>query len=248
MSGVWIRTENGPVSVLRGRDFKKSSWSRCWRGERFSRLTSAMRAIYLLSLFQFSGAVAADRGDIARDRALDDLLAVARNRAVEPGAVDDVVWVRRKQRADAFDRGRRKRNHVRVAAHEGDEFAVGYHLHDVAGQERAVAVAALRPMQHRAAGKMAAGADQRDAVGKLERIAVPEFDRRIGPHHPLAIGGMKVDRRIEGVRPFDHRRIIMRVRNSDADQSAETFDDLKGRLVEQRDAVPQHVAPGGAQQ
>src|SRR4029077_4108219 len=175
MSGVWISTENGPVRVLRGRDFRKSSWSCCWRGERFSRFKSAMRAIYLLSLFQFSGAVAADRGDVAGNRALYDLLAVAWNRAVEPGAVDDVVGVGREQRADAFDRRRRQRDHVRVAAHEGDEFAVGDHLHDVAGQQRAAAVAALRPVQHGAAGEMAAGADQGDAVGKLERVAVPEF-------------------------------------------------------------------------
>src|ERR1700688_3950052 len=106
MSGVWIRTENGPVSVLRGRDFKKSSWSCCWRGERFSRLTSSMRAIGV-PLLQFSGAIAADRGDVARDRALNDVLAAARNRAVEPGAVDDIVLVRLEQRADAFHRGRR---------------------------------------------------------------------------------------------------------------------------------------------
>src|SRR5579864_4762927 len=132
MSGLWISTENGPVSVLRGRDFKKSSWSCCWRGERFSRLTSSMRAIGF-PLLQFRRAVAADCGDVTRDRALYDLLAAACYRAVEPGAVNDVVRVRLEQRADAFDRGRRQRDHVRVAAHEGDEFPVGYHLHDVAG-------------------------------------------------------------------------------------------------------------------
>src|SRR5271156_1023249 len=132
MSGVWIRTENGPVSVLRGRDFKNSSWSCCWRGERFSRLTSSMRAIDF-PLFQFCGTIAADRGDVTRDRALYDVLAVARNRAIEPGAVDDVVLVGRKQRADALARRRRQRDHVRVAAHEGDEFAVGDDLHDVTG-------------------------------------------------------------------------------------------------------------------
>src|ERR1700722_18300338 len=108
MSGGWISTENGPVSVLRGRDFKKSSCSCCWRGERSSRLTSSMRAIGF-PLLQFSGAVAADRGDVARDRALNDVLAAARNRAVEPGAVDDVVLVGREQRADAFHRRRRQR-------------------------------------------------------------------------------------------------------------------------------------------
>src|ERR1700681_1857268 len=179
MSGVWISTENGPVSVLRGRDFKKSSWSCCWRGERFSRLTSSMRAIGF-PLLQFRRPIAADRSDIARNRALNAVLAAARNGAVEPGAVDAVVLVGREQRADAFDRRRRERDHIRVAAHEGDEFAVGNHLHDVAGEQRAAAVAALRPMQYGAAGKMAAGADQRDAVGKGERIAVPEFYRRIG--------------------------------------------------------------------
>src|SRR5580704_15301884 len=107
MSGVWISTENGPVSVLRGRDFKKSSWSCCWRGERVSRLTSSMRAIGF-PLLQFRRAIAADRGDVARDRALYDLLAAAWNRAVEPGAVDDVVLGRLEERADAFHRRRRQ--------------------------------------------------------------------------------------------------------------------------------------------
>src|ERR1700692_826061 len=134
MSGVWISTENGPVSVLRGRDFRNSSWSCCWRGERSSRLTSAMRAI-CFSLSQFSGAVATDRGDVARDRTRNDVLAAARNRAVEPGTVDDIVLERLEQRADAFDRRRRQRDHVRVAAHEGDKFPVGNHLHDVAGEQ-----------------------------------------------------------------------------------------------------------------
>ena len=50
-----------------------------------------------------------------------------------------------------------------IAAHEGDEFAVGNDLHDVAGKQRAAAVAALRPVQHGAAGEVTAAADQRDA-------------------------------------------------------------------------------------
>src|ERR1700679_1917409 len=116
MSGVWISTENGPVSVLRGRDFKKSSCSCCWRGERSSRLTSSMRAIGF-PLLQFRRTIAADRGDVARDRALNDVLAAAWNGAVEPGAVDDVVLERLEQRADAFDRRCRERDHVRIAAH-----------------------------------------------------------------------------------------------------------------------------------
>ena len=104
------------------------------------------------------------------------------------------------------------------------------------------AAAALRPMQHRAAGEMAAAADQRDAARERQRVAVPQLDRRIGPHDPLAIGGMQMDRRVEGMRPFHHRRIIMRMGNGDADEAAEAFDDGDGGLVEQRDAVPQHVA------
>ncbi len=169
-------------------------------------------------------------------------LPFVRNGAVEPGAVDGVEGIGLEHGADALDRGRRERNHVRVAAHEGDELAVGNHLHDVAGQKRAAPPRALRPMQHRAAGEMAAAADERHAARERKRIAVPELDRRVGPHHPFAVGGVQMNGRVERMRPFDHRRIIMRMRDGDADEAAEPLDDGDRGLVEERDAVPQHVA------
>src|ERR1700739_10416 len=54
---------------------------------------------------------------------------------------------------------------------------------------------------------------------------------------------MQIDRNIaEGGAPFRHRRIIMRMRNRDRLQTAETVDDLDHRVVDQADAVPQHIA------
>ena len=170
------------------------------------------------------------------------------DRPIEPGAVDDVEWIGLKQGADPLDGGGRQRNEIGIAAHEADELAVGNHLHDVAGEKRAAAATALRPMQHRAAGEMAAAADQRDAARERKRIAVPQLDREIWPHDPLPIGGVQMDGRVEGMRPFHHRRIIVRMGNGDADEAAQRFDDGDGGVVGERDTVPQHVARRGGEQ
>src|SRR5262245_38535878 len=52
----------------------------------------------------------------------------------------------------------------------------------------------------------------------------------------------------EGVTPFHHGVVIMRVRDRDAGQAAQPLDDLAGRSIDQRDAVPQHVAGSCAHQ
>ncbi len=114
--------------------------------------------------------------------------------------------------------------------------------------KRAAAGGAFRPMQHGAAGKMAAAADQGRAIGQRQRIAVPEFYRRIRPHDPLAVAGVQIDRDVEGMRPFDHRSVIMRMRDRDADQPAQCLDDGDSGVVEERNAVPQHVALVGRKQ
>ena len=103
-------------------------------------------------------------------------------------------------------------------------------------------------MQHRAAFEMAAAADQRDAVPQFEGVAFPQIDRRIRPHDPLPVGGMQMDVRAEGVRPFHHRGVEMRMRDGDRLDAAERLDRRHGRGIERCDAIPQHVAAGGAQQ
>ena len=83
-----------------------------------------------------------------------------------------------------------------------DVAPVGDHLDDVAGQQRA----ALGPVQHLPALVVAAAADQRQAAA--ERRASRRSQKRtarIGPHHPLPLGLVQIDRAAERVRPLDHR-------------------------------------------
>ena len=116
-------------------------------------------------------------------------------------------------------------------------------LDGIAGQQRAVAVGAAGPVQHSAAGKMAAAADQRQARRDLALVVLPIDDRLIGPHDPLAIGGVQVDRRAaERSAPLDHGAIEMRVRDRDRIDAALRLDRTQRRLVDQAHAVPQHVA------
>ena len=51
-----------------------------------------------------------------------------------------------------------------------------------------------------------------------------------------------MDRAIEGLRPFVHCRVEMRVRDRDRLQAAKALDHAHGRRIERGDAVPQNVA------
>ncbi|MNL76999.1 hypothetical protein D3C87_2030660 [compost metagenome] len=53
-----------------------------------------------------------------------------------------------------------ERQHVGIAPHEGNIVGARCHLHDVAGEQHALAIIAC-PMQHRTAGEMPATADKR---------------------------------------------------------------------------------------
>jgi hypothetical protein len=59
---------------------------------------------------------------------------------------------------------------------------------------------------------------------------------------------VQMNRRVEGVRPFHHRGVEMRVRNRDRFYAAETLDQRDRCFVQKRDAIPQHVAAGRAHQ
>ena len=97
------------------------------------------------------------------------------------------------------------------------------------------------PVQDRAAAEVPAAADQRQAVAEVERLAVPVLDRRVRAHDPLGVGGVQVDRAVEALRPLDHRRVVVRMRDRDRREPAAALDLGGGRVVEQRDAVPQQV-------
>src|SRR6266536_1870619 len=92
------------------------------------------------------------------------------------------------------------------------------------------------------------GVDQRDAVADLAGVAVPEDDRVVGPCDPPAVLGVDVDRRVEGVRPFDHGTVEMRVTDRDRADAAQLADLCEHVIVDVGDHVPQHVPPGRAHQ
>ena len=76
-------------------------------------------------------------------------------------------------------------------------------------------------MQDRPALEVPAAADQRQPVVQGLGLALPELDRRVGPHDPLPVGGVQVDRHAaEGPAPLDHRRVVVRVRDGDGRQPA----------------------------
>ena len=97
-------------------------------------------------------------------------------------------------------------------------------------------------VQDGAAGEVAAGPDQREAMPEIERLAVPQRDRVVGPHDPLGVLAVQVDRAVEVVRPLDHARVVVRVGDRDPGEATAVLYGFRGRVVEQCDAVPEDVA------
>jgi len=89
---------------------------------------------------------------------------------------------------------------------------------------------------------MATAPDQREPRAHLPGLSLPEDDRRVRAHHPRAVSGVQVDRRVEDARPLDHGGVIVGVRDGDGGNPAHTADRRDRRLVEQADAIPEHVA------
>src|SRR5262249_55094528 len=62
------------------------------------------------------------------------------------------------------------------------------------------------------------------------------------------VGGVQMDgNAAEGAAPFHHRGVVMRVGDGDAGEPAERLHDLDGGGIDERDAVPQNIAFGSAQ-
>ena len=88
-------------------------------------------------------------------------------------------------------------------------------LENVAAQDCALAVRPIRPVQHGATVEMPAATNQGQALADFLRLALPEFDGRIRPHDPSPVGGVEVDRTIEGSAPLDHAGVIVGMGNCD---------------------------------
>ena len=126
--------------------------------------------------------------------------------------------------------------------------AIRCHIGGVRAADDAAPGRAAGPMQHAGTGEVAAAADQRRVGREPQRFAVPELDARSLPHDPFAIVGMDMNRHIECLCPLVHRRVEMRVRDRHRLHAAERLDERNRRLVQHRDAIPQHVAVRRAQQ
>jgi hypothetical protein len=147
--------------------------------------------------------------------------------------------------ADVLHRARIERDEVGEAVHESGSPAVLADHDGIARQERAPAIGAVGPMEHRAAGEMAAAADEREARGDLPRVAVPEHDRAIVPDHPVGVVGVEVDGNVaQCAAPLDHARVEMRVGDRDAGDAPTPAHRRHSRFVHQADAIPQE--PAGA--
>src|SRR6188472_4112364 len=178
-------------------------------------------------------------------RALDRGLGVAGHEPLVPRSVQALEWVWLERRDHPLDRRGGQRDEVRVAAHEADPAAILHHLHDVAREQGAAALLAVRPVQDRAAREVPAEAQQRDAGLEHAGVAVPKNEAVVGAHHPLAVGNVEVHGRIERAGVLDHRGVVVRVRDRDRGQAAALANGALDLPVEQRDAIPQHVAAGG---
>ena len=98
-------------------------------------------------------------------------------------------------------------------------------------------------MKHCAAGKVAAGPYQRNAVGQRQLFALPKLNRGVVAPYPLAIGVVKQNwNAAKRVTPFAHRRIKMRMRDDNAIKTAQRFNGVDGFVGNERDAFPEDVA------
>src|SRR5207245_4251554 len=161
---------------------------------------------------------------------------------VPPATVDAVEAVRLDRGDDAPNMTGRERDVIRVASHDAHEPAVGGHGHRVTRKQRAPAFGSGRPVQRSAPFEMAPPLDQSEAGEGLDDT-LPVLDGRVGSHHPLAIRGRDVDRRVaEGATPLHADAVEVRVRHRDAVDAAPRADGGNALVIDESEAVPEEVA------
>ena len=97
-------------------------------------------------------------------------------------------------------------------------------------------------MQHSAAFEVSAAVDQSESVPQRQRCFIPELDAWTLTHGPLSIFCVEKDLSVETFRPFNHRRVKVRMRNSDRADAAARFHFGDGFVVEQRNAIPEQIS------
>src|SRR4029453_764478 len=141
-----------------------------------------------------------------------------------------------------IDGGRPEWNQVRITAHETDIPAILHYLNDVASQQCPFAICAGWPVQDGAAFEMATAVDQHQTIPKVKHRVLPEMNWRAFPHHPVAIGSMQEDLRVELLGPFHHRRVKMGMGNCNGANAAARLDCPYSFFVEERDAIPKQIS------
>src|SRR6266496_2691095 len=152
-----------------------------------------------------------------------------------------------------MNRGGAERNQIWITSHKTNVTVVLHYGNNVAGEQCAFAPATAgrcRPMQHSAAFEMSAAIDQCEIIPERKDCSFPELDARSrvrGTHHPFAIGSVQKYLRVETFRPFDHRRVKVRMRNCDRADTAARVHLGNGVVVEESDAIPEQIASGRLQ-
>ena len=95
---------------------------------------------------------------------------------------------------------------------------------------------------------MPAAADERQTTPRqrIRRIALPEDDRFVGTGDPRPIVGVEEDRHaVKGAAPLRHPGEEMRVGDGDRRQTAAPLNRGDRVVVDEADAIPEHVAGWG---
>ena len=98
-----------------------------------------------------------------------------------------------------------------------------------------------RPVQHARAVEVPADPGHGQPRHRLD-LVVEQLDARRTPRDPLLVRPRQEHRCVERRGELEVRGVEVRVRQADRAQAAELVDRAPGRPVEQRDAVPEHVA------
>jgi hypothetical protein len=161
-----------------------------------------------------------------------------------PGAVDAVEGVGLNGGEDALDGMGREGDQVGITIHKADMAPVRDDGEDIAAEQGTLPACPGRPVEHRPAREMPTAADQGQTVPQGMGLALPVNNDGVGTHDPLAVGGVQVNRCIEGPAPLDHGRVIVRVGDGDSREASEGVHCFNRGRVDQADAIPEQVAGG----